>query len=360
MPALDQLPPWSNWLVFAVTALGVWFSGTKLSGYVDLFADRTGIGKVFAGALLLGGATSLPEIATSVTAGYSGAVSLAGNNLIGGVVMQMVILAVLDLLLIRSKPLTFFSPRSALLMQGVMLIVLLALAIVAVATGEFLRWRSVGLWPVLLALAYLCALYTIYRYEGNSRWEPTGEILEPPESALDMKDAYRQKFKGVSNKSVSLRFLLAATGVLVCGSLVAMSGEVIAEQSGLGQGFVGAVFVAFATSLPEVSTTYSAIRFGAYSMAAANIIGTNCLSIALFLPADLAYWQGAMIQELDMSSIFLAALGIIVTAIYLWGVLERRDSTVLGMGWDSALVLIVYSLGMFGFWALFGSPDSTL
>lgn len=81
-------------------------------------------------------------------------------------------------------------------------------------------------------------------------------------------------------------------------------------------------------------------------MAAANILGTNSLEIALFLPADAAYRKGPIFDVLDHSAIFLAALGIIVTALYLWGILERRDRTILGMGYDSFLVLFVYIAGM--------------
>jgi cation:H+ antiporter len=41
-----------NLLLFVCAGCGVWFSGAKLSGYVDLIADRTGVGRAFAGALL--------------------------------------------------------------------------------------------------------------------------------------------------------------------------------------------------------------------------------------------------------------------------------------------------------------------
>ena len=103
---LNSNPLAANFAVFAVAATFVWLAGTKLSKYVDLFADRTGLGKAFAGALLLGGATSLPELATTLTASYSGAAELAGNNLLGGVVMQIAVLALIDVFVLRGRPLT--------------------------------------------------------------------------------------------------------------------------------------------------------------------------------------------------------------------------------------------------------------
>jgi cation:H+ antiporter len=231
-------------------------------------------------------------------------------------------------------------------MHGVCLVFVLAFAIAAVSSGELISFANVGLWPVLLAGTYVLGLWLIYHYEGQPRWEPAGEIEQPPESARDLKYAHQRRYSDVSTIQLFFRFAGAAAGVLVAGFLVARSGESIAEQTGLGQSFVGATLVAVATSLPEVSTTWSAVRFGAYSMAAANILGTNSLEVALFLPADIAYRDGPIMDALDPMASFLGALGIMVTSVYLWGILERRDRTLFGMGHDSAVVLVLYLLGL--------------
>jgi cation:H+ antiporter len=80
-------------------------------------------------------------------------------------------------------------------------------------------------------------------------------------------------------------------------------------------------------------------------MAVANILGTNCLEVALFLPADLFYRAGPILAAADRFALFAAALGIVVTCVFLCGLLERRDRTVLGMGVDSAAVLVIYAVG---------------
>jgi len=335
-----------------VGALLVWFAGTKLSKYVDLFADRTGIGQAFAGALLLGGATSLPELATTLTASYSDAVEMAGTNLLGGVVMQVAVLAVIDAFIVRGQPLTLFSPKSSLLMVGIMLILLVALATAAISSGEVFSIAGIGAWPVGLFAAYVLSLWVIYRYEGNPRWEPRGEIAQPPETARDLKDAHQAAYREVSTRKLVCYFAIASMLVLIGGFIVAKTASVIADQSGIGQGFIGATLVALATSLPEVSTTYSAVRFGAYSMAVANILGTNGLEIALFLPAEIAYRDGPIFDAMQPSAAFLGSMGIIVTSLYLWGILERRDKQVFGMGIDSLAVLLVYAGGMAIYWTL--------
>jgi len=152
-----------------------------------------------------------------------------------------------------------------------------------------------------------------------------------------------QEFSGLR---LGCLFALHAFLVLVGGWAVSTAGDAIARQTALGSGFVGATFVALMTSLPEVSTTVGAVRLQAYTMAISNIIGTNSLEVALLFPAELAYQDGLIISAADPSAIFVGAIGIMVTGLYLWGILERRNRTILGMGTDSALVCLVYLGGL--------------
>jgi cation:H+ antiporter len=46
------------------------------------------------------------------------------------------------------------------------------------------------------------------------------------------------------------------------------------------------------------------------------------------------------------------ALKAVMTSIFVWGLLERRDWTVLRMGWDSLSVLVLCVLGIVGFYFL--------
>ena len=96
MPFLRDLPLWGNIAVFCVGAAIVWAAGTRLSRGADAIADRTGLGQAFVGALLLGGTTSLPEIAATVSASLIRNAPIAVNNIFGGIAMQVTILAMAD------------------------------------------------------------------------------------------------------------------------------------------------------------------------------------------------------------------------------------------------------------------------
>src|SRR5690606_5192327 len=103
---------------------------------------------------------------------------------------------------------------------------------------------------------------------------------------------------------------------------------------------------------PELSTTLAAVRMGSYAMAISNIFGSNMIMVALLLPADVLYREGPILDAVDDAAVFTVAVGMAVTALYLIGMLERRDRTFLRMGLDSLGVLALYVASLVGLWTL--------
>lgn len=120
---------------------------------------------------MLGSATSLPEITTTVTASALDNAPLAVNNLFGGVAMQLAVLAVVDLWFVRGA-LTYFSPKPVLLLGGVLLIVQTALAVASVAVGDFALGGYVGVWPIVMTGVYVGTLYFMNRFSNRDSWIP--------------------------------------------------------------------------------------------------------------------------------------------------------------------------------------------
>ena len=189
MVVFGQFSVWVNLLIFASAAVVVFLAGTKLAKYADVIADRTGFSKAFLGALLLGVATSLPEIATTTTGALIGNAKLVTGNLFGGVAMQITILAFVDIIAVR-QALTKFTPQPILLFQGVMLMLLLSLALAGVAVGEPVTLLGVGLTPVLLLLGYLFTMWISQNPGLAPRWRITDES-EPPGIQTKRGLAYR-------------------------------------------------------------------------------------------------------------------------------------------------------------------------
>ena len=372
MPAFEGYPLWINLAVFAGAAAVVWIAGSSLSRHADVIADRTGLGQAFAGMLLLATVTSLPELATTVTATAAGSLPLAVANLLGGVSMQTAILAIVDGVIVGRAALTRRSPQPALLLQGLLVVALLAVTLAALALDGGPALAGIGVGSVALVLLYAAGMYATHAYEGHPRWQPIrsggepgaatkGEARgdAPPVGGANAADAtdvaeaervrrarLRERFEGTSTARVAASFGAAAVAILAAGWTVARVADALAEQTGLGATLVGFVLVATTTSLPEVSTTVSAARLGAYGMAIGNIFGSNAFDTTLLAVADVVHRDGPVLAAAEPWIAFAAALGILVTCAYLWGLVERSNRTVLRLGVDSATVLALYVSGV--------------
>jgi cation:H+ antiporter len=69
-------------------------------------------------------------------------------------------------------------------------------------------------------------------------------------------------------------------------------------------------------------------------MAISNIFGSNAVMAALLFLADAFYRQGPILAEIDSTGRFSLAMGVLLTAIYLVGLVQRRERTLLRMGYD--------------------------
>lgn len=349
MAPFAQGSPTVTAAIFAAGAALVWAAGTRLARNTDALAERTGAGRAFLGALLLGGVTSLPEIAVTVTASLAGDALLAVNNLFGGVSMQIAILAFADVAIgARALSETYRHPE--VLLEGTLLILTLTLAGAALVVGDRLVLGLFGGWTLAVFLSVVGGLYLIKRHEVHPRWQPIveGETARAAadDPRLERVVAIRRRGLELSRRRLAGELAVAALGVLVGGVMVALAAEGLAEQTGLGSSFVGVLFVAVATSLPEISTTLEAVRLGENLLAFSNIFGTNLFDVGLLFVADVAYRGGPILDQATPLSLVAVFVGLAATAIYLAGILERRDKTILRMGIDSALVLLVYLGGL--------------
>jgi cation:H+ antiporter len=86
-------------------------------------------------------------------------------------------------------------------------------------------------------------------------------------------------------------FALSGVAVVLAGIRLTQSGEVIAEETGLGGAWVGAVFIAIATSLPELATDFSAVRQGEHDLAIGDLFGSSMANMLILALLDLFLWR---------------------------------------------------------------------
>lgn len=343
-----QFPLAVNLLLFVVFASGIWIAGTRLTIYADELSDRRKLSKALIGLILLAGVTELPELVTTITAVVENNAPLALNNMFGGIVMQTAILAVADLVN-RGAPLTYYPRKPTALLEGALLTLLLGVLLTILALGEQPLFSAIGVGSGVLAVAYLISIAILRGHDDNGAWVPVQIADKPKRSGAALSTAW---VKEVSEPTLFKGMAIGALIILVLGALMVLLAEKIAVQTGLGSSFIGVTLLAAATSLPELSTTIMAIRLGAYTMAISNIFGSNLIMIVLIFPADMFYRPGPILAAADKSAVYALSVGLVVTAIYLIGLIIRSRRRFLGMGYDSLTVLIVYGLSLFALYTL--------
>ncbi|WP_425411152.1 sodium:calcium antiporter [Hyphococcus sp.] len=335
-----------NIAIFAAAAIAVWIAGTKIAFYADQIAQRTGLGEALMGLFLLAFVTSLPEIATSFTAARIGDAPLAVNNLLGSIAMQVAVLALADLA-IHKRALTSVVPDPAVMLQGALNICLLAFVAIAVLSGD-VSILGAGAWTWVLFSAAVFSFIKLTEAEGRQPW--IADLDEP------MQTHSKRAQSEDGNFILAIKTIASAATILIAGYVVAVSGEALAEQSGLGSSFVGVALVAIATSLPEASTVFASMRRGLYTMAISDILGTNILNVALLFGVDVIATGDPVLTRVGNFAAIGAMLGVAVTGIFLMGLAERRDRTIWRMGVDSMLVLAVYLGGLVLLYSMRGTP----
>lgn len=335
-------PLWVSVAVFGIAAWIVWLSGARLAGYADIIATRTGIGHAAAGLVLLGGVTSLPEVAVSVFSAVGSAPSLAVNNMLGGVALQKAILAAVDAL-VGKDALTVIAASQLVLLQGVLTILILTLAAIAITVGDY-AVAGVGLGAWVLLATYVFSVWIVARAQRLHTWTPQDAGLRA--ESLTPANTENDELRNTPLARVAMKTFVAAVAILIAGFLLSQTAEAIATETGLGLSFVGAVLLSLATSLPELSTVIASLRLRQYEMAISDILGTNLFNVALIFLIDAVYRGGPVLNETGPFSLFAALLGIVLAVIYLIGLLERRNRTIARMGIDSLVILIVYLGGL--------------
>ncbi len=319
--------------IFAFAAAVVWIAGTRISDATDVLDDRFDLGEALGGMVLLALVTNLPEIAIVGSAAIRGATDIAVGNILGGIAIQTVVLAILDLWgLGRDDPLTFRANDPALLIEGVLVIAVLALTMIGhLLPGDMVYLRMTPV-VVLILLAWMSGVYVI----GHAR-----KVL-PAKGRGKKKPAA----KGTTAHYMIV-FGAGALATLIAGVALEVSGEAIAASIGMTGAVFGATALAAATSLPEVATGLQSIRNGDYELAVSDIFGGNAFLPVLFLLATLLTGR-AVLPDAKPTDIYLSGLAVVLTCVYLAGLVLRSKRQWWRMGIDSWLVVLLYALGMAG------------
>ncbi len=323
--------------VFLICALVIALSGTRITRIVDQLADRTGLGEAAAGAVLLGGATSLGGSVLSVTAAWNGHAELAFSNALGGIAVQTFFLAVADTVYRRAN-LEHAAASAPNMMQNALLIALLALILTAPTLPELTVWSIHPATPLLLGL-YAYGVGLVRTTAEAPMWHP--RITRDTRDEQPEAESFAPSLTRLWGGFVVLMLVLG-----LAGWGLEPAATTIAVETGLGQTVIGVLLTAISTSIPELVTSIAAVRRGALTLAVGGLIGGNAFDTLFTAASDVAFRSGSIYHAVPASAQFWVPVTLLMSGILMMGLIRRERQGIGRIGTESIAIAALYLAGV--------------
>lgn len=316
------------WLLlqFTVCAALIARAGYLLSRSADALAEAHGWGRGWVGLALLATVTSLPELASGISAvAWVQSPNLAVGNALGACVVNLLFLVVVDALQ-RKQPM-YREASATHLMSAGFGVVMLGFVALGLVTGQRVpAVLHVGLYSPLLLGLYFLALKAVHAHERHALAAVRGAQSAAAAAPGTQVDVRREWW----------RFGLSAVVVLVAGSWLPGLADGLAQALGLSRSFVGTVFMALVTTLPEMAVTLAALRLGALDMALGNLLGSNLFNVTIMAVVDACYVRGPLLADAAPVHAGTAVTALVMTGLVIIGLVMRpKGRTLRVLSWIS-------------------------
>ncbi|MBV1918710.1 MAG: sodium:calcium antiporter [Sphingomonadaceae bacterium] len=323
------------WLQFAVCLSAIGLAGPMIVRSGEMIARCTGMSRSWVGLILLATATSLPELFTGVSAvTIADAPDIAVGDALGSCLFNLVMLVMLDVLC-REEPVWRRSNQGHILTAGFGVILIGFVGALLLVAGDGLDFQigQVSIYSPILILLYLVAMRSAYFYEKR-----------PQNTRIDME----RRDSDISLRRAVVRYCVGAIIIGGTGAWLPFVGLELAAVMGWKTSFVGTLFIAAATSLPEFIVAISALRMGSPDMAIGNLLGSNLFAILVIAIDDIAYVKGSLLANASPAHAVTAFAGSIMAGICIVALLYRPGNRFFGIiGWVSLSLLSVYLLSSY-------------
>jgi cation:H+ antiporter len=317
------------WLQFAITALVIVVAGVRLAHYGDVLGEKSGLGRSWIGVVLLAATTSLPELFTGF-----GATALAPlpdtaiGDVLGSCMFNLLILSLMDA--VQPEPIAARAHQSHALSMGfgLLLIGVAGTGLVADRRLPAIGW--VGLYTPALIAIYFVAMRVIFVHEQQRRARETQEV------------AAQLQYAGITLRTAALHYSAAAVAVVAAALWLPRLGAELARETGLGEAFVGSLFIAITTSLPEIVVSLTAVRIGAIDLGIGNVLGSNLFNLLILGLDDLFYTQGSLMGAAGESHSVSVVAVVMMYALFLIGLTHKVMTKRFVVAWDTGAIAAVW------------------
>ncbi len=319
-------------LGFLVCTVIIFFAGKKLSYYGDLLAELSGMGKAWIGLILMASVTSLPELMVGISSvSIIKSADLAVGDIMGSCAFNLGILSLMDIFTPKNSPLFTKVSKGHVLAASFGAILVAAAGLGIFLPGDIVLTPSIGLTSISFALIYIFSIKTIYNYQQEIL--PTAQENSHEQVSLTLKQ-------------VVVRYAAFALVIIATALALPHFAEGIAEATGLGKTFVGTLFLAVSTSLPEIAVSMAAVRMGAADMAVGNLLGSNIFNVFILFLDDLFYTKGHLLKDASNNHLISVLFVLMMTLVAIIGLIYPSKKKKIILSYDTLIIFVLYVFNM--------------
>jgi cation:H+ antiporter len=321
------------WIQFAAVALVIVIAGTRLARYGDVLGEKSGLGRSWIGVVLLAATTSLPELFTGFGATALAALpDIALGDVLGSCMFNLLILSLMDA--VQPEPLSARAHQGHALSIGFGLVSIGVAAVGLIAGDRLPAIGWIGMYSAVLMAAYFVAMRVIFAHERYRRAREAQEVAE------------QLQYGETTLRSAVVQYCAAAAVVVAAALWLPRLGAGLAQQTGLGEAFVGSLFVAITTSLPEIVVSLAAVRIGAVDLGVGNVLGSNLFNLFILGLDDVFYRQGPLLADAGPSHIVSVVAIVMMYGFFLTGLTYRVVTKRFMVTWDTGAIAVVYVMAV--------------
>lgn len=332
------------WFELIVVSAVIVFSGIKLSKYGDVIAEKSGLGRAWIGLILMASVTSLPELITGISSvAIVGAPDIALGDIMGSCVFNLAIIALMDIF--HGHDPIFHKAEHGHILSAGFGVILIGLASISILSNQnFPSFFHIGIYTPLIILIYGIGIRGIYYFEKRRIADFIGDLTEATQ------------YDHITAKEAGIKYAINALVIIAAATWLPFIGDRLAEETGLGRSFIGSVFIAMTTSLPELVVSISALRIGATDMAIANLFGSNMFDIFILAIDDIFYTKGPILADVSANHAVTGFMAVLMTGITIVSLTYRLEKKAfLRLGWDAAAILLAFFVNIYLLYSLRGA-----
>lgn len=332
---------------FIIFCIVVWVAGIWLVHSTDAIDTKYNLGSAFGGLLILGVVTSLPEIAIVITAALQNNFDIVIGTLLGGVAIHTVVLAVFDFKSGKRHSLSFSAASLTLVLEASFVVLVTVASLIAIRTPVVVPGTAISMASVLIVILWFIGLWIVFRARSGLPWKAEAIDASPGRKHHERRAVVNHPaLRSANMPRVFLILIVTGIATLFAGYGLATTGAQLASVFNINAGIFAAIFLTLAGALPNISTGLASIKIGDYSLAMSDVFGGNAFLPALFVICDIISGN-AVLRNATTTDVWFAALGILLTTIYIISLIVRPKKVYFRLGIDSIFVVLLYIIGLF-------------